>query len=107
MGEPQFVDGHVVGQLENGVFFQRMQSRHIYRRYNAKGIDKHLYYSLKGKCQEWRLEFEDTKQVISIPYNRIGLSGFTHRVGGGVEIQILVPLQLFDEIRPACQRRMI
>ena len=107
MSEPQFVDGKVVGQLDNGVFFQRIQTRHIYRRFNAKGIDKRLHQALKGKCREWRLEFEDTKQVISIPYDRIAISGFEHNPGGGIPIQIMVKLQYFDEIKPSSQRRLI
>lgn len=107
MSEPQFVDGRVVGQLDKGIFFQRIQARHIYRRYNAKGIDQRLHRALKGKCWAWRLEFEDTKQVIQIPYDRIELSGFNHDVGGGIPSQILVPLNLFDELKPVSQKRMI
>lgn len=107
MSEPQFVDGKVVGQLDNGVFFQRIQPRHIYRRYNAKGIDKRLYDSLKGNCRVWRLEFEDTKRVIQIAYDRIELSGFSVHIGTGIPDQILVPLHLFDEVKPVAQARMI
>lgn len=108
MGEPQFVDGKVVGQLEVGVFTQVIYTRHIYRRYNAKGIDTRLLKVLKGKgCYKWRLVFGDTKQVVSIPLARIELSGFPHDVGGGVAEQILVRLEFFDEEKPATQRRML
>lgn len=107
MGEPQFVDGKVVGELDLGVFTQVIYSRHIYRRFNAKGMDKRLHRALRGRCHRWRLVFGDTKRVISIPYDRIELSGFTHNVGGGVPEQILVPLEYFDEERPVAQKRML
>lgn len=67
MSEIQFVNGKVVGQLENGVFFQRIFTKHIYRAMNAKGIDVNLHRVLRGKCRIWRLEFDDTKQVLEIP----------------------------------------
>lgn len=108
MGEPQFVDGKVVGELDLGVFTQVIFTRHIYRRYNAKGIDKRLLKVLRGEgCYKWRLVFGDTKQVVSIPLARIELSGSPHNVGGGVAEQILVPLEYFDEEKPATQRRML
>ena len=107
MSEPQFVDGKVVGQLEGDVFFQRIYSKHIYRRFNAKGIDLGLFKQLRGKCRLWRIHFEDTGQEISIPYDRIALSGFEHDPGGGVPRQIMVKLRYFDEEKPACQRRML
>lgn len=107
MSEPQFVDGKVVGDLDKGVFFQRIYTKHIYRRFNAKGIDKRLHQALRGKCRLWRLEFEDTKQVIEIAYDRIALSGFEFNPGGGIPAQIMVKLQYFDELKPVSQRRMI
>ncbi len=75
MGEPQFIEGKVVGDLDLGVFTQRIFTRHIYRLLNAKGMDVRLHRALRGKCRLWRLEFGDTHQVISIPYARIELSG--------------------------------
>ena len=105
MSEPQFVNGKVVGQLENGVFFQRVQRRHILRVWNAKGIDFYLHKLLRGKCRLWRLEFED-HETLEIAYNRIELSG-TLRTLKKVGRQWVVPLQYFDELRPATQRRMV
>ncbi len=107
MSEAQFVDGEVVGHLDNGVFFQRISERHIYRRFNSKGMDSRLYLALKGKCHKWRLEFEDTKRVIEIGYDRIALSGFECDPGGGLPRQIMVKLEYFDELLPASQKRLL
>jgi len=106
MSEPMFVDGRVVGQLDFGVFFQRISTRHIYRAMNAKGMDVNLHRALRGKCWKWRLEFEDTKRVIEIDYDRIEISGKLIPVVG-VGLQWMVRLDLFDELMPATQRRMI
>ena len=107
MAEPQFIDGKVVGQLENGVFTQTIYTRHIYRRFNAKGMDVRLHHALKGKCYKWRLIFGDTKQVLSIPYDRIELSGKRDNPKGGIVDQIFVPLELFDEDRVESQKRLL
>lgn len=105
MSEPQFVNGKVVGQLENGVFFQRVQRRHIYRVMNAKGMDVGLHRGLRGKCRIWRIEFED-HQTLEIEHKRIEISGKIRPIKGA-GIQWVVPLQYFDEQKPATQRRMI
>ncbi len=107
MGEPQFVEGKVVGELDRGVFTQRIYTRHIYRRLNAKGMDTRLHQALRGKCRLWRLIFGDTGQVLSIPYGRIEVSGTRADPRGGMVEQIFVPLQYFDKERDATQRRMI
>ena len=105
MSEPQFVNGRVVGSLENGVFFQRVQRRHIYRVLNAKGIDAGLYRQLRGKCRLWRIEFED-HQTLEIEYKRIEISGKLRPITRA-GLQWMVPLKYFDELVPATQRRMI
>lgn len=105
---PVFCDNRVIGSFENGVFFQVMHSRSIYRRFNAKGMDWRVHQWLKSKgCRKWRIEFRDTKRVLEIPFERIEISGFLHDVGGGIAKQWLVNLDLFDELQPAMQRRMI
>ena len=105
MSEPQFVNGRVVGQLEKGVFFQRVQRRHIYRAMNSKGMDFFLHRQLRGKCRIWRIEFED-KQILEIAYDRIEVSGILRTIKGAGK-QYMVPLPYFDELKPASQRRMI
>lgn len=105
MSEPQFVNGKVVGQLENGVFFQRVQRRHIYRVLNAKGMDINLHRQLRGKCRLWRIEFDD-HQVLEIDYKRIEMSGILRPVKGA-GMQWMVRLDYFDELKPATQRRML
>lgn len=105
MGEPQFVNGKVVGRLENGVFFQRVQRRHIYRVLNAKGMDIGLHRVLRGKCRLWRIEFDD-HQTLEIEYKRIEISGKIRPVKGA-GTQWMVPLQYFDELKPATQRRLV
>ncbi len=106
MGEPQFIEGKVVGDLDLGVFTQRIFTRHIYRLLNAKGMDVRLHRALRGKCRLWRLIFGDTNQIINIPYSRIELSG-TRKTPKGLVEQIFVPLQYFDEERAATQKRML
>lgn len=106
MSEPQFVDGKVVGQLDNGIFFQRITQRHIYRVLNAKGMDFYLHRSLKGKCHKWLLEFEDTSQRLEILFpliEKVGIKRELPRAG----MQYLVKLKEFDVVRPVMQVRMI
>jgi len=106
MAEPQFVNGKVIGTLDKGVFFQRIQTRHIFRQMQAKGIDLQLFRSLRGRCREWKLEFEDSKRLICIAYDRIEQSGVIKWVPGAGQ-QMMVELRLFDEIRPGTQKRLI
>ena len=106
MAEVQFINGRVVGSLENGVFYQKINSRHIYRRYGAKGMDKDLYRSLRGKCRIWRLEFEDTGQILEIAFQQIEQFGWTAD-SKGAGTQIFVRFKDFEEIKPVMQRRMI
>ena len=105
MSEPQFVNGRVVGSLENGVFFQRVQRRHIYRVLNAKGIDLGLYKQLRGKCRLWRIEFED-HQTLEIELKRVEISGKIRPIKGA-GLQWMVPLKYFDELTPATQKRLL
>ena len=105
MAEPQFVNGRVVGTLDNGVFYQRVQRRHIYRLTNSKGIDVGLYRQLRGKCRKWRIEFED-HQTLEIEYKRIEISGKLRPIKGA-GLQWMVPLKYFDELVVPSQRRMI
>lgn len=106
MAEVQFVNGKVVGSLENGVFYQLINSRHIYRRYGAKGMDKTLYRSLVGKCRAWRLEFKDTGRVLEIKFPQIEQFGFEADSGGAGK-QIFVRLRDFEEVKPVMQKRLI
>jgi hypothetical protein len=106
MGEPLFVNGRVVGTLEGGIFEQRISSAHIYRRFQAKGIDRTLHRELRGRCQLWRLRFGDTGQVLSIPFARIEQVGFSFAPPKAGR-QIMVKLEFFDEEAEVMQRRMI
>lgn len=106
MGVPLFVNGQVVGTLEGGVFEQRISSRHIFRRYQAKGIDQVLHRELKGRCQKWRLIFGDTGQVLSIPFARIEQAGFPFAPPKAGR-QIMVKLEFFDEERAETQMRLV
>lgn len=106
MSEPQFVDGKVVGQLDNGVFYQRITERHIYRVLNAKGMDFYLHRALKGKCRKWLLEFEDTGQRLEILFALIEQVGIKRQLNGA-GTQYLVKLEEFDEVRPVMQVKMI
>jgi len=106
--EAQFVAGKVVGFLEEGIFTQRVGARHIFRRYNAKGMDPDLYKTLRMKrCHTWRLEL-DTGEVLTLPLNnvvRFGIEVNTHGAGK----QIMVPLRYFtqEDERSACQGTLL
>lgn len=103
--EPVFVERKVVGQLFNGVFVQRVTDRHIFRQYNAKGIDVDLHHRLKPLCHTWRLVFKDTKRIISIPFEKIEKVGLRYGTGAGQ--QFLVGLDEFAEEQPALQPRLV
>lgn len=94
--ERQFVGNKVVGLLENRVFYQLITTRHIYRRYQAKGMDAILHRTLQGKCYLWRLKFEDTGQVLSILFDKIQKVGFEVTTKGAGK-QIMVRLKDFEE----------
>ena len=103
--EPVFVDATVVGRLRDGVFEQRITHRHIYRLYNAKGIDLGLYRQLEGRCHTWRLIFKDTAEVLSIPFADISKLAILQDTGAGP--QYLVDLKHFTQDQPALQSRLI
>ena len=107
MSEPVFVDGTVVGQLDDGVFKQVIYPRHIYRVRNAKGMDVGLYESLKGRCSRWMLTFGDTLKVLSIPFPDIEIFGKKMKPGKNMEPQYMVPLTKFNQEQTELQRRMM
>lgn len=101
-----FVDKKVVGQLEAGIFTQRCTVRHIFRQYNAKGMDEQVYTSLKagGHCLKWTLIFRDTGQVLTIPFRKIAQVGFAVNTGSGR--QMMVKLSDFNEEKPVIQHKL-
>lgn len=103
--ERQFVNNKVVGFLESRVFYQLITTRHIYRRYQAKGMDTILHRTLKGKCYLWRLKFEDTGQVLSIPFDKIQKVGFEVTTKGAGK-QIMVKLKDFEEETKPLQKQL-
>ena len=105
-GKPMFVGNRVVGALEDGVFEQVITYRHVYRRELAKGMDINLHRALKGQCRIWKLIFRDTGEVLTIPFERIELSGYKVKAGGVGE-QWMVKLEYFDRIKVGAQRRMV
>jgi len=105
-GEPVFVNGVVIGFLKDGVFTQHITQRHIYRRYNAKGMDLALYRGLAARyCDTWQLHFKDTGQVLSIPFDEIARVG--HDTDTGAGIQIMVKLSDFTQEQAALQEHLI
>lgn len=100
-----FVEGKVIGEVRNGVFVQRTALRHIFRQQNAKGIDVNVYHRLAGRCKAWRLEFTDTKQILSIPFEKIAQVG-TITSTGAVGAQYLVKMDDFNEDQAAIQSHL-
>jgi len=104
--EAQFVNNRVVGFLDNRILRQNITGRHIYRRYQGKGMDISLYRSLKSKnCKFWQLQFQDTKQVLTIPFDEIEKVGFEINTGSGK--QMMVRLKDFSEKGEAKQRYLL
>ena len=105
-GEPVFLNGVVIGFYSNDFFTQHITWRHIFHRYNAKGMDLSLYRALKVRyCEFWRLHFKDTGQVLIIPFDDIEKLGFETDTGAGV--QLLVKLEHFAESRPQIQSHLL
>jgi len=104
--EPVFVNGVVIGFLKDDVFTQHITQRHIFRKYNAKGMDLALYRALAARyCDTWRLQFKDTGQVLSIPFDDIARVG--HDTDTGAGIQIMVKLSDFAEQRAPIQEHLL
>lgn len=104
--EAQLVNNRVVGFLDNRMLRQNITGRHIYRRYQGKGMDISLYQALKGKnCKFWQLQFQDTKQVLSIHFADIEKVGFEINTGSGK--QMMVRLKDFREEEAAKQRYLL
>ncbi len=99
-----FVDNKVIGEIHAGVFVQRTTERHVYRELNAKGMDVNVHGRLAGRCDTWRLEFKDTKQVLTIPFAKIAQVGILRSTGAGA--QYLVKLSEFNEDRPVIQHAL-
>ena len=106
MSDLVFVNKRVVGRMDGRVFVQEITARHIFRQEQAKGMDKFVHRELKGRCDTWRLIFQDTKQVLEIPFGEIEKVKLT-RLGRGAGEQYLVPLARFQEIRAIMQTKLI
>lgn len=100
-----FVDKRVVGKKEDGTFLQRVSTRHIYRLFNAKGIDANLYQRLKIEgIHTWKLIFKETYQVLSISFEKIDIVGFSVPACGE---QIMVKLADFNEDQKPLQEKLL
>lgn len=99
-----FVDGKVIGRLEGGIFLQKTEERHIFRQNNTKGLDVNVWQRLNGRCTTWRLDFKDTKQVLSIPFEKISQVGKITSTGAGA--QYLVHLDDFNEDQVVLQEKL-
>jgi len=104
MKEPVFIDDIVIGYIEDHTFTQRVLQRHIFRRFNAKGIDAGLYKRLRAQCSLWRLQLE-TGEVLEIPFYLIPQVGFEYDTGAG--LQILVKLKDFKVEQKPIQKRLM
>jgi len=101
---PIYVNGRRLGDVVDGVWEQKITDRHIYREFNAKGMDINLHSALRGKCELWRLIHKKTGQVLSIPFEKIEAVAIKKDTGAGV--QLLVPLSEFNEDRPVLQKSL-
>lgn len=99
-----FVDKKVIGRIYDGVFVQKTTERHIFRELNAKGMDVDVHGRLAGRCHTWRLEFKDTKQVLTIPFAKIAQVGALVSTGAGA--QYMVKLSDFNEDQVALQKTL-
>lgn len=105
--EPVYHDGRVVGILEGDTYRQQYDSGHIYRRLNAKGMNKGIYLYLKGKgCQFWMITHKQTKESLTVPFWKIKELGIEQDMGKD-GIQIFVKLEDFNMTHPAIQSKML
>ena len=100
-----FIDNKVIGHVRDGIFVQKTSLRHVFRQTNSKGMDINVHGRLVGRCHRWRLEFTDTKQVLSIPFEKIAQVGVITSTGAGV--QYLVHLADFNEDQVALQAKLL
>ena len=92
-------------QVVDGVFIQRTTLLHTQQQGDAKGINAYTYRRLVGKCHTWRLEFTDTKQVLSIPFEKI--AQVASLVSAGTSAQYKVKLSEFDEVQVVMQEKLL
>lgn len=96
-----------IGKLVDGVFRQPVTVKSIYRELNAKGMDIEVHASLKARgCWMWMLEFTDTLQVLTLPFDKVTMYGKKKQISGA-GIQYFVALSDFTEKRPAVQLRLV
>lgn len=100
-----FVDNKVIGRIDKGVFVQRITPKSIYRALNAKGIDEDVLLWLEKTCHTWRLIWKYTKEIISIPMNRI--REVSIKKDTGAYVQHLVKLHLFNQDQPPLQKNLL
>lgn len=102
-----YAGGRPIGKFVDGVFIQKVTARHIFRELNAKGIDVEVHAMLKARgCWLWRLDFTDTLQVLSIPFEKIEIVGVKKQFNGA-GVQFFVNLAEFTEKRPVIQARLL
>jgi len=101
-----FVDDVVIGHIKEGRFVQRISRRHLFRELNSKGIEFDVYQRLLHEpVQFWRLEFQDTGEIVEIPFRQIpecGILNPRHSAG----YQYHVKMRFFNVVRSQIQKEM-
>ena len=105
--QPIYHNNRVVGILDGDCYRQQYDSGHIYRKLNAKGMNRGVYLTLQGLgCKWWLIQHKQTKQCLRMPFCKIKLVAVEKDMGKD-GIQLLVPLEDFNVDVVAKQKTMI
>lgn len=100
------------GYLYQHTYYQSYDHTHIMSHGNSKGIDKAIYLNLLPRCQRWTIREKNTCLTLSIPFNKIAIllkAGIAREIDThtGFGLQIMVPLDEFNDKIPAVQERLM
>ncbi len=83
----------MAGELKEGVYRKIVKgSKHLFRAYNAYGIEKIIINKLKGDCEEIRIKDTETGNIYATTYDNFVDKGIEHDWGTP---QVFLPLKYF------------
>jgi hypothetical protein len=105
---PVYAGGNIIGRLTiDRVFVQRISSRGIFMQDGGKGIDVVTYnWLLRQGATTWRLEFTDSKEVLTRSLAGIPAIAKRRELGRKAGTQYIVPLAEFETPGKARQSKM-
>lgn len=78
--------GQPIGTLKDRIFRKVVnKDRHLFKRYDAWGIDYEVWQALRGDCDEIRIKETKDGVVYSIPFDDFGKKAIVENVGEGMQ----------------------